>query len=130
MYNRIILAGNLTKDPEMRYTAQGTPVTTMRLAVNSRVKQGGEFKDETLFIDIVIFGKQAETATQYLSKGRSVLVEGRLRENRWEYEGQQKSKFEVIANTVKFLSKRDSGGESTSNSDQTPPAETTELEPF
>lgn len=130
MYNRIILAGNLTKDPEMRYTAQGTPVTTMRLAVNSRVKQGGEFKDETLFIDIVVFGKQAETATQYLSKGRSVLVEGRLRENRWEYEGQQKSKFEVIANTVRFLSRKDSEEKSHSDSDQTPPAETTELEPF
>jgi single-strand DNA-binding protein len=129
MFNRVILVGNLTKDPELRYSPQGTPVATMRIAVNSRVKQGEEFKDETLFIDTIVFGKQAESVTQYLSKGRGVLVEGRLRERRWEYEGQQRSKFEVIANTVRFLPRRESTPDE-SVEDIEPPEEITDLEPF
>jgi single-strand DNA-binding protein len=129
MFNRVILVGNLTKDPELRYSPQGTPVATMRIAVNSRVKQGEEFRDETLFIDTIVFGKQAESVTQYLSKGRGVLVEGRLRERRWEYEGQQRSKFEVIANTVRFLPRRESTPDE-SVEDIEPPEEITDLEPF
>jgi len=131
MYNKIILIGNLTKDPELRYSPQGMPVATMRIAVNSKVKQGDEFKDDTLFIDVISFSRQAETVAQYLSKGSSVLVEGRLRERKWEYEGQQRSKFEVIANTVRFLPKRGSTSEiKDSSEDIVPPEETTELEPF
>ncbi|VAX26489.1 Single-stranded DNA-binding protein [hydrothermal vent metagenome] len=130
MFNRIILVGNLTKDPELRYTPQGTPVVSMRIAVNSKIKQGNEFKDETLFIDTVVFGKQAENITQYLSKGSGVLVEGRLKERRWEYEGQQKSKFEVIASTVRFLPRKDSSAAYGSGDETPPPEETTELEPF
>ncbi len=130
MFNKVILIGNLTKDPELRYTPQGTPVTNMRIAVNSRVKQGEEFKDETLFIDTVVFGKQAENVTQYLSKGRSVLVEGRLKERRWEYEGQQKSKFEVVANSVRFMPRRDSSPEYGGEEELSPPEETTGIEPF
>ncbi len=129
MFNRIILVGNLTKDPELRYSPQGTPVATMRIAVNSRVKQGEEFRDETLFIDTIVFGRQAETVTQYLSKGRGVLVEGRLRERRWEYEGQQRSKFEVIASTVRFLPRREDAS-SEAVQDIEPPEEITDLEPF
>ena len=133
MYNKIILIGNLTKDPELRYTPQGTPVTSFRLAVNYRYKQSDDMKQETMFIDNVVFGKQAESCSKYLSKGSPVLVEGRLQERRWEANGQQKSKFEVIAQSVRFLSKRggsqDSGfgGES---GDIGPPEETTDLEPF
>lgn len=130
MFNRIILVGNLTKDPELRYTPQGTPVVSMRIAVNSRIKQGNEFKDETLFIDTVVFGKQAENITQYLGKGSGVLVEGRLKERRWEYEGQQKSKFEVIASTVRFLPRKDASADYGSGDETPPPEETTELEPF
>ncbi len=130
MFNRIILVGNLTKDPELRYTPQGTPVANMRIAVNSRIKQGSEFKDETLFIDTVVFGKQAENTTQYLGKGRAVLVEGRLKERRWEYEGQQKSKFEVIASTVRFLPRKDTSTDYGAGDDVPPPEETTEIEPF
>ncbi|NOZ24935.1 MAG: single-stranded DNA-binding protein [Nitrospirae bacterium] len=130
MFNRIILVGNLTKDPELRYTPQGTPVANMRIAVNSRIKQGNEFKDETLFIDTVVFGKQAENITQYLGKGRAVLVEGRLKERRWEYEGQQKSKFEVIASTVRFMPRKDSSVDYGAGDETPPPEETTELEPF
>jgi single-strand DNA-binding protein len=85
MFNRVILIGNLTKDPEVRYTPGGTPVATVHIAVNSKFKSGDDWKEETLFIDAVVFGKQAESCGQYLSKGRSVLVEGRLRERRWEY---------------------------------------------
>jgi single-strand DNA-binding protein len=131
MFNRIILIGNLTKDPEVRYTPGGTPVVTVPIAVNSRFKQADDTKDEVLFIDCVVFGKQAEACGQYLSKGRSVLVEGRLRERRWEYEGQKKSKMEVIANTVRFLSKKESGSGDSGHGDlNAPPEETTDLEPF
>jgi single-strand DNA-binding protein len=129
MFNRIILIGNLTKDPELRYTPQGTPVTTFRLAVTSRYRQSDELKEETLFIDTVVFGKQAETCSQYLSKGRPVLVEGRLQERRWESEGQQRSKCEVVAQTVRFLSRKGEGG-GRQGPGSGPPEESTELEPF
>lgn len=131
MYNKVILIGNLTKDPELRYTPQGTAVANMRVAVNSRVKQGDEFKDEPLFIDVVVFGKRAENITQYLTRGSGVVVDGRLRERRWEYEGAQRSKMEIIANTVRFLPKRESTSvDIGSENDITPPEESTELEPF
>jgi single-strand DNA-binding protein len=130
MYNRIILIGNLTKDPELRYTPQGTPVASFRIAVNSRYKQADEAREDTLFIDVVTFGKQAETCSQYLGKGKSVLVEGRLQERRWESEGQQRSKVEVIAQTVRFLSKKGSGEGQGSPESEAPPEGITDLEPF
>jgi len=130
MYNKVILIGNLTKDPELRYTPQGTPVASFRLAVNYRYKQSDETKQETIFIDSVVFGKQAETCSKYLNKGSSVLVEGRLHERRWESNGQQKSKFEVIAQSVRFLSKRVGLEEVPGEGDAVPPEETTDLEPF
>jgi single-strand DNA-binding protein len=130
LYNKIILIGNLTKDPELRYTPQGTPVASFRIAVNSRYKQADDLRQETMFIDSVVFGKQAENCSKYLNKGSSVLVEGRLQERRWESNGQQKSKFEVIAQSVRFL-KRGGGGSSESGEmDVMPPEETTDLEPF
>lgn len=107
MFNKVILIGNLTADPELRYTAQGTPVATFRLAVNSRFKTGDEKKEEVLFIPVVVFGKQAEPCSQYLTKGRPALVEGRLREKKWEHEGQQKSRVEVMAASVRFIGKKD-----------------------
>ncbi|MBF0474015.1 MAG: single-stranded DNA-binding protein [Nitrospirae bacterium] len=106
MFNRVIFMGNLTRDPELRYTPQGTPVASLGLAVTSRIKQGEEWKDEVLFIDISVFGKIAENCGEYLSKGSGILVEGRLQENKWEADGQQKSKMRVVAQTVKFLPKR------------------------
>lgn len=130
MYNKVILIGNLTKDPELRYTPQGTPVTSFRIAVNYRYKQSDEMKQETTFIDVVVFGKQAESSSKYLNKGSSVLVEGRLQERRWESDGQQKSKFEIIAQSVRFLSRKTTPGESVTEGDITPPEETTDLEPF
>ncbi|MEW6110236.1 MAG: single-stranded DNA-binding protein [Nitrospirota bacterium] len=131
MYNKVILIGNLTKDPELRYTPQGTPVSSFRLAVNYRYKQGDDMKQETTFIDIVVFGKQAESCSQYLNKGSSALVEGRLQERRWESEGQQRSKFEIVAQSVKFLSaKKGTTQDNSGESELTPPEETTDLEPF
>jgi len=127
MYNRVIFVGNLTKDPEVRYTQQGLSVCNFRIAVNPDIssRQGEEAKKETLFIDIVTFAKIAEACGQYLGKGKMVLVEGRLQERRWETEdGQQRNKVEVIANTVKFLSRK---GEKTN--DYIPP-ETTVEDPF
>jgi len=105
-YNRTILIGNLTKDPELRHIPSGAAVCTMRLAVNRRYRQDDEWKDEVCYIDVVTWGKQAENCNEYLSKGRPVLVEGRLSYNTWETEdGQARSKHEVIANMVRFLPK-------------------------
>jgi single-strand DNA-binding protein len=111
--NNIILLGNLTRDPEVRYTPSGTPVATLGLAVNNRMKQGDEWKDDPCFIDVVVFGKQAESCGEYLSKGQPVLVEGRLRYRTWEgQDGQKRSKHEVSAFRVQFMPKagRASGG--------------------
>ncbi|MEM4134398.1 MAG: single-stranded DNA-binding protein [Candidatus Micrarchaeia archaeon] len=108
MFNKFIAVGNLTRDPEIRYTPSGIAVTILPIAVNTRFKSNGETKEETLFIDVVVFNKQAETCVQYLSKGKSILVEGRLRERKWEKEGVTHRKMEVIANTVKFMSPRQS----------------------
>jgi single-strand DNA-binding protein len=132
MYNKVILIGNLTKDPEMRYTPQGTPVCTLRLASTTKYKSGDTMKEDTLFINVIVWGKQGETAAQHLGKGRSVLVEGRLQERRWESEGQKKSMFEIVANVVRFLGKKGEGGshESGGEEDFTPPEGTTDLEPF
>jgi len=133
MFNKVILIGNLTKDPELRYTPKGTPVCTLRLASTTRYKSGDSMKDDTLFINVVVWGKQGETAAQYLAKGKSVLVEGRLQEQRWETDGQQKSRFEIVAQGVRFLSKKDEAGSHDSNASDDfapPPDETTDLEPF
>lgn len=131
MYNRIILIGNLTKDPELRYTPTGTAVASFRIAVNTRYKQSDQQREDTLFIGVVTFGKQAETCNQYLTKGKSVLVEGRLQERRWASEGKQHSKFEVISQNVRFLSGRDgSPAEPQGAGDDVPPYGTTDSEPF
>lgn len=103
--NKIILIGNLGKDPEMRYTPQGHPVTTFSLAVNRSIPGNeGERKEETDWFNIVTWNKLAETCNQYLSKGRRAFVEGRLRTRNWEgQDGQKRTSVEVIANTVLFL---------------------------
>jgi single-strand DNA-binding protein len=104
--NTVVLMGNLTRDPEVRYTPSGTPVATLGLAVNNRVKQGDEWKDDPCFIDVVVFGKQAESCGEYLSKGQPVLIEGRLRYRSWEgQDGQKRSKHEVTAFRVQFMPK-------------------------
>ncbi len=109
--NRVLLIGNLTKDPELRYTPSGTPVANLRLAVNSSYKsQAGERKEETCFVTIVVWSKQAEICNQYLKKGRPVFVEGRLVSRSWEVEGKTRSVMEVRADRVQFLGSAPSSG--------------------
>lgn len=102
-FNRVILAGNLVRDPEIRYLPSGLPVANFSIAVNSRYRQNNELKEEVSYFDIVVFGKTGENCAEYLSKGRPVLVEGRLRQRRWESEGTRRSKIEVVAGIVQFL---------------------------
>ena len=105
--NKVFLLGNLTRDPEMRYMPSGSPVCSFGLACNRRYTG----QEETLFVDIDGFGKTAELCSQYLSKGRQVLIEGRLKFRRWEaQDGQKRSKINVVAERVTFLGGR--GGES------------------
>ena len=102
--NKVFLMGNLTRDPELRYVPSGAPVATFGLAVNRRyVTQHGEKKDEVCFVRIVVFGKQAESCSQHLSKGRLVFIEGRLQYRSWEQDGQKRSMLDVIADRVQFL---------------------------
>jgi single-strand DNA-binding protein len=108
-FNKVILLGNLTRDPEVRYTPNGIAVASFAIAVNRKYKQGDETKEEVSYIDIVVFGKQAESCGQYISKGDSVLIDGRLQQRRWETEdGQKRSKVEVVAQSVNFMPKRSS----------------------
>lgn len=110
-FNKVILVGNLTRDPESRYTASGVPVTNFALAVNRRYRSGDEDREETLFIDVVTWHRLAENCAKYLGKGRSALVEGRLVQRKWETDdGQKRSKIEVHADTVQFLGGRSDGG--------------------
>lgn len=102
--NKVLFIGNLTKDPELRYTPSGTPVATLRLAINSSFKgQDGQRKEETCFVNIVVWSKQAEICNQYLKKGRAIFVEGRLIYRSWEAEGKTRSLLEVRADRVQFL---------------------------
>ncbi len=102
--NRGLLIGYLTKDPELRYIPSGTPVANLRLAVNSSFKdQAGQRKEETCFVTIVAWGRQAEICNQYLKKGRSVFIEGRLMYRSWEAEGKTRSTMEVRADRIQFL---------------------------
>ncbi len=111
-YNKVILLGNLTRDPEVRYTPNGIAVASFAIAVNRKYKQGDETKDEVSYIDIVVFGKQAESCGQYIGKGDSVLIDGRLQQRRWETEeGQKRNKLEVVAQSVNFMPKRSSAGQ-------------------
>lgn len=102
--NKVFLMGNLTRDPELRYVPSGAPVATFGLAVNRRyVTQHGDKKDEVCFVRVVVFGKQAESCSQHLNKGRLVFVEGRLQYRSWEQEGQKRSALDVVADRVQFL---------------------------
>lgn len=114
-YNRVILVGNLTRDVELKYTQNGTAVTEIGLAVNDRRKnQNGEWVEETTFVDVTLWSRQAEVAGEYLSKGSSVLIEGRLKLDTWETEGQKRSKLRVVGERMQMLGGR-GGGNSAAN---------------
>ena len=105
-FNRVILVGNLTRDPEIRYIPSGTAVADIGLAVNDRRKNAttGEWIDETTFVDVTLWGRQAEIAQEFLVKGSPLLVEGRLKLDSWEAEGQKRSKLKVIGERLQLLS--------------------------
>jgi single-strand DNA-binding protein len=110
--NRVILTGNLTRDPELRSTPGGTSVCSLRLAVNSRRKDSsGEWTDKPNYFDITVWGAQGENCANYLSKGRPVAVDGRLEWREWEAkDGSKRQSVEVIADSVQFLGSREGGG--------------------
>ncbi len=111
-YNRVILVGNLTRDPELRYIPSGTAVTDIGLAVSDKRKNAnGEWVEEVNFINVTLWARTAEVASEYLSKGSSVLIEGRLKFDQWEKDGQKMSKLKVVADRMQMLGGRSGGGD-------------------
>ena len=112
-FNKVILAGNLTRDPELRYTPKGTAVAKIGMAVNRSWKsETGEMKEEVTFVDVEAWGRQAEVIGQYLKKGRPILIEGRLKLDSWEDKNthQKMSKLKVVLEAFSFLDSRGDGG--------------------
>ena len=109
--NRVVLVGNLTRDPELRHTPSGTPVCSLRLAVNTRRKdESGQWTDKPNYFDITVWGQQGENCAQYLSKGRPVAIDGRLEWREWEaQDGSKRQAVEVVAESVQFLGSRQDG---------------------
>lgn len=120
-FNKVILIGNLTRDPELRYTPKGTAVTRIGLAVNRTWRdETGATKEEATFVDVDVFGRQAETLAQYMKKGRPLLIEGRLRLDTWEDKqtNQKRSRLGVVLESFQFL---DYGGRGTEENSATAP---------
>jgi single-strand DNA-binding protein len=109
--NRVVLVGNLTRDPELRHTPSGTPVCSLRLAVNTRRKdETGQWIDKPNYFDITVWGQQGENCAQYLAKGRPVAIDGRLEWREWEaQDGAKRQAVEVVADSVQFLGGRVDG---------------------
>jgi single-strand DNA-binding protein len=110
--NQVFLIGNLTRDPEVRYAPSGDAVGDLRMAINRKYKtRDGQEKDETCFVSVVVWGRQAETCAQYLHKGSLIMVDGRLQYDQWEKDGQKQSRLLVRANRVQFLGAPRAAGE-------------------
>lgn len=113
-FNKVIIMGNLTRDPQVRYTPSGTAVSDLGLAVNRTWfdKQSNSKKEEVTFVDVTLWGRQAEVAGEYLSKGRSVLIEGRLSLDQWDDKdsGQKRSKLKVVCENMTMVGGRSDGG--------------------
>jgi len=101
--NRVILVGRLTRNAELKYTNNGSAVSRFGIAINQRRKKDDQWVDEAHFFDVVVWGKTAESLTQYLLKGKQVGVEGQLRQDRWEQEGQSRSKVKIVATNIMLL---------------------------
>jgi single-strand DNA-binding protein len=111
--NRVVLTGNLTRDPELRHLSSGTAVCSLRIAVNTRRKgQSGEWEDKANFFDITVWGAQGENVAQYCAKGRPIAVDGRLEYREWEDKetGAKRNAVQIVADSVQFLGSRDEGG--------------------
>jgi len=120
-FNKVILLGNLTRDPEVRYTPKGSAVTDLGIAVNRQYTlENGEKREEVTFVDVTFWGRTAEVAGEYLKKGRPIFVEGRLQLDTWDdkQSGQKRSKLKVIGETMQMLGGPRSGGSSTENGDE------------
>lgn len=110
--NRVIVSGNLTRDPEIRSTASGMAVLGFGIAVNDRRKnsQTGEWEDYPNFVDCTMFGERAKAVSRFLSKGSKVALEGKLRWSQWERDGQKRSKLEIVVDEIEFMTARNDGG--------------------
>ena len=110
-FNRVVLLGNVTRDPELRYISNGTAVTDVGLAVNDRRKDGktGEWIEETTFVDVTLWGRTAEIAGEYVTKGSPLLIEGRLKLDTWEKDGKKNSKLRVVGERMQLLGSRGDG---------------------
>jgi len=121
-FNKVILMGNLTSDPELKYTASGTAKATFSIAVNRKYKDSsGQAQEDVTFIPITVWAGQAENVSNYLSKGRSVLVEGRLRISNYEKEGEKRKFTEVVAQNVQFLGSKEMSTESAASTNEEVP---------
>ena len=110
-FNRVILIGNLTRDPELRYIQSGSAVTEIGLAVNERRKTPtGEWVDDVNFIDVTLWGRTAEVVCEYCTKGKPLFVEGRLKYETWETDGQKRSKLRVVGERIQLLGSKEGGG--------------------
>ena len=101
--NRVVLVGRLTRDAELKYTANGQAVCKFSIAVNRRKKNGDQWEDEANYFDVTLWGRQGEAVNQYLLKGKSVGVDGELRQDRWQQDGQNRSKVEIVASNIQLL---------------------------
>jgi single-strand DNA-binding protein len=109
-FNKVVLVGNVTRDPELRYIASGTAVTDIGLAVNDRRKTAtGEWVEETTFVDVTLWGRTAEVAGEYVTKGSPLLIEGRLKLDTWEKDGKKNSKLRVVGERMQLLGSRGDG---------------------
>lgn len=114
--NRVVLTGNLTKDPDTRTTPNGLAICKLRLAVNTRRRNGaGDWEEKANYFGVTVFGRQAESCGQYLRKGRPVAIDGRLEWSEFEVEGQKRQSVDIIADTVQFLGGRDDAGNGNGN---------------
>jgi len=129
-YNRVVLMGNLTRDVQLRSTPGGLPITDVGLAVNDKRKQGDEWVDEVTFVDVTIFGKPAEVASEYLSKGSPLFIEGRLKLDTWEKDGVKHYKHKVICDRMQLIGgKSEGGGQSRSEAPRQSSSQTHYVEP-
>jgi single-strand DNA-binding protein len=107
--NRVVEIGRLTRDCQLAYTTSGKPVVKFSIAVNEKRRSGDDWVDEANFFDVVLWGKQGEALNQYLVKGKQVAIEGRLRQDRWEQDGQNRSKVVIEASSIQLLGGRETG---------------------
>ena len=108
--NHVVLVGRLTRDAELKYTTGGQAVCKFAVAVNRRRKNGEQWEDEANYFDVVLWGRQGEALNQYLTKGKSIGVDGELRQDRWQQDGQNRSKVEIVANNIMLLGGSPGGG--------------------